>query len=179
MSRHAYADESIRGRSYIMRVTLIPSSNAKRARQKLRTFTARGQRRIHFATESDQRRRALLSRIASLGTSSTIYVAHSRDQVKARSAIVKVLAADLLASGVTFFVPESREGQDHRDRAIIARKLDTFRLPPFGYTHRTPGCEPLLWVPDAVAWAWGRGRTWRTIIQELGLVADEKLVEAL
>ena len=173
----AYADESIRGRDYIMCVSLIPSSDARTARRKLRGLAARGQRRIHFATESDKRRRALLSQIATVGTSSVIYVARHRDQVAARSAIVEVVTADLLTSGVTFFVLESREGQDHRDRAIIAGELGTLRPPPFGYTHRTPGGEPLLWVPDAVAWAWGRGNKWRTTIRELGLVIDTKRVE--
>ena len=177
MSMHAYADESVRGRDYIICVTSIPSRDVKTARRKLRTLTARGQRRIHFATESDQRRRALLSQIATVGTSSVIYIARHRDQVAARAAIVKVVAADLLTSGVTFFVLESREEQDHRDRAIISGELGTFRPPPFGYTHKTPGGEPLLWVPDAVAWAWGRGNKWRTTVQDLGLVVDTKRVE--
>ena len=35
---------------------------------------------------------------------------------------------------------------------------------------QTPRSEPLLWVPDAIEWALGRGGTWRRKVRGLRLV---------
>ncbi|HEX9856702.1 MAG TPA: hypothetical protein VGC47_15430 [Acidimicrobiia bacterium] len=71
---------------------------------------------------------------------------------------------------------EAREGQDERDRAAIYRALGSDPNPPLTYSHHTPTNEPLLWVPDAVAWAWGRGGSWRRWIQDLGMVRSVEVV---
>ena len=177
MSRHAYVDESIRGRDYMICVTRIPSSETKTARRKLRALTSPGQRRIHFSSESDQRRRVLLKKMAALETGSVIYVAQHPDQVAARAAILAATVPDLVNAKVTRLVLESRQGQDHRDRSIISRMIDTRVSHPFAYTHSTPSNEPLLWVPDAVAWAWGRDRRWRKLVDDLQLVTEEKNIK--
>jgi hypothetical protein len=31
----------------------------------------------------------------------------------------------------------------------------------FSYAHVPPTTEPMLWVPDAIAWAYGNGGDWR------------------
>ena len=29
------------------------------------------------------------------------------------------------------------------------------------YEHLSPRMEPLLWIPDAVAWCWAKGGVWK------------------
>ncbi len=29
------------------------------------------------------------------------------------------------------------------------------------YEHMSPRMEPLLWIPDAVAWCWAKGGVWK------------------
>lgn len=96
MSRQAYADESVRGRDYMLGVTLVPSSEVQATRRVLRALVIRGQRRIHFSSESNHRRRILLNDIAALGTSSTIYLARHHDQPAARDALLTAMVHDLL-----------------------------------------------------------------------------------
>ncbi len=176
MSRHAFIDESTRGRKYIICAATISSADLGPARRNLRSLRLPGQRRIHFATESDQRRRSLLKDMSTLGTTSVIYLANHGDQVAARAAIMITAVTQLRQAGVSRLVLEAREGQDHRDRAVIYRALGPDPAPPLSYTHHQPASEPLLWIPDAVAWAWGRGRSWRKRVEDLGLVGAVEIV---
>ncbi len=177
MSRQAYADESVRGRDYMLGVTLVPSSEVKATRRALRALVLRGQRRIHFSSESNHRRRALLSDIAALETSSTIYLARHHDQPAARDALLTAMVHDLLKEPTARLVLESRAGQDQRDRSVIWRAIGSSSRTRLAYGHEVGYHEPLLWVPDAVAWAWGRGGRWRQTVSDLGLVTEIKNIE--
>lgn len=82
------------------------------------------------------------------------------------------LVSHLVDIGAGRLVVESRETLDHRDRHSIAAVLDkaSADLP---YTHLPPHCEPGLWWPDAIAWAFGAGGAWRTMVMPLvGRVVD-------
>ena len=46
-------------------------------------------------------------------------------------------------------------------RTIRAALLDAGAIDRLDYGHMRPSEEPLLWVADAVAWAYGVGQTWR------------------
>ncbi len=123
MSRHAFIDESTRGRNYLICAATISPADLHAARRALTTMRAPGQRRIHFATESDQRRRSLLKEMSTLETTSVVYVANHRDQVAARAAIVATAVVQLRQAGVSRLVLEARQGQDEQDRAVIYRAL--------------------------------------------------------
>jgi hypothetical protein len=170
MSHHAFIDESTRGSSYLVCAATITAGDVTVTRRAIQALRAPGQRRIHFTTESDKRRRNLLDQIATLEIVSILYVADHRNQVEARSAIIRHAARHLADRGVTRLVIEARQGQDDRDRADLYTALGP--SPTLTYTHHSASAEPLLWVPDAVAWAWGRGGPWRKRVENLGLVAD-------
>ena len=172
MTRHAFIDESTRVRRYLICATTVSAADVGGARAALRSLLPRGQRRIHFATESDQRRRSLLRSMSTIDVGTTIYVADHRDQVRARRVLVATAVTQLHRSGVSRLVLESRESQDQRDRAVIYQALGPDPAPPLEYTHATAAAEPLLWIPDAVAWAWGRGGDWRKRVEVLGLVGS-------
>ena len=54
------------------------------------------------------------------------------------------------------------------DRALLYAKVGhhkgTARL---RYDHLRSYEECLLWIPDAIAWCWGRGGMWRTRVKKL------------
>ncbi len=170
MSLHAFVDESIRGRRYVICAVLIPVSSLGPARRALRHLRAPGQRRIHFARESDERRRAALGSIAALDVDPVVYFTDNRDQVAARARILAAMVADLRSVGVTRVVIESRDRQDDRDRSVLFEAIGHHPAPLFAYAHRRATDEPLLWIADAIAWAWGRGGTWRTRLDHLGML---------
>jgi hypothetical protein len=170
MSVHAFVDESARRGEYIICVTTCPAIDLDAARRRLRGLRLPGQRRLHFADENDRRRRSILSKMATLGTCSELYVAKDPSARSARAAVIGTAVTQLARRGVRRLTLESREGQDEQDRIVIYRSLQGGL--PLEYRHVPPRDEPLLWVPDAVAWAHGRGLAWRRTLDRLGLVAQ-------
>jgi hypothetical protein len=166
---HVYVDESNR-RSYLL-CALLVHEDSRRLRGTVRALCRPGQRRIHFSKEGDPRRRAILSTLTELGVLTRIY--RSRSAEPDRDTCLAALLDDLVPLGPTQLVLERRGPQDRQDEALITAALRasgsvlTFR-------HTEPHDEPLLWVPDAVAWAVGRGGDWRRRAEPL----VEKLVDA-
>jgi hypothetical protein len=70
-------------------------------------------------------------------------------------------------------VIESRETMDHLDDMVIKAALRRSGTGLFAFRHAGAHEEPLLWLPDAIAWAVGRGGDWRRRAEPL----LEKVVE--
>jgi len=170
MTSHAFIDESVRGRNYGLCATLVPGHGLAAARSHMRSLLISGQRRLHFASESPRRRKVLLQDIAKIPCQSMIHMAVGGEQVEARAAALESLMVELVDRSVERIVLDARQGQDHRDRAVIARALGLDAGRDIQYQHLSSASEPLLWIPDAVAWSWGRGGQWRTVVEELGLL---------
>lgn len=175
--KHLFADESFRKNGYMLCVSEVPQARLVEARRRMKSLLRKGQRRIHFNEESDRSRRSILSEISSLGVTSVIYIVRSGDQVSARSAILKRVITELQNVKAVRLVIESRTRQDDRDRLDLLRYLHVYPVPHFSYDHVPGSGEPLLWIPDSVAWSWGRGGDWRRRIDDLGLVVRAENVE--
>lgn len=63
-----------------------------------------------------------------------------------------------------------------RDYLIAAVTVDSRELSGAAtYEHLAPHEEPLLWVADGVAWAWGAGTDWRRRVAPL--LADVRRID--
>lgn len=157
---HAFVDESYRNR-YVLACVVVAPENLRATRAELRRMLLPGQRRLHFHHESPRRRRELLGRLAKLDVTARVYELRARERT-ARPALLALLVNDLDSLGVTQLVFESRQGLDHLDRQVIAAAQRQGHAPAtMSYEHKLPHEEPLLWLPDAVAWAVGAGNPWR------------------
>lgn len=172
MTSHAFIDESVRGSNYCLCATLVPVSGLAGARSHMRSLLISGQRRLHFASESPRRRKALLQNIAKIPCQSTVHVGVGGEQPDARATALKSLVTELVDRSVNRIILDSRRGQDHRDRSVIAKALGRDGEMHIQYQHLASVEEPLLWIPDAVAWAWGRGPAWRSLLSDLDLIRD-------
>jgi hypothetical protein len=54
---------------------------------------------------------------------------------------------------------------DRDDRRTIAKSR--WSEPPLVFDHRRGAREPLLWIADAVAWAYGAGGRWLPLVEPL------------
>ncbi|MFN8074485.1 MAG: hypothetical protein U0Q15_03570 [Kineosporiaceae bacterium] len=78
---------------------------------------------------------------------------------------------DLVTVGAERLVIEQDDSLIVHDRRAIKaersrlRAADTLR-----FDHLRGVDDPLLWVPDAIAWAWCRDRAWRDLVS--GLVTE-------
>ncbi|WP_069167651.1 hypothetical protein [Nocardia altamirensis] len=166
MPFHAFVDESIRRDRYLLCAVMVPCNRLHHVRTLSRSFCLPGQRRWHFNHEPEPRRRQILGAMArSAGVGVAIYEGRGAE-VETRADCLVELVTDLVDAKASRLVIESRESQDHRDRHCIATVLRkaSAQLP---YVHLLPHTEPALWWPDAVAWAYGAGGAWKTLVMPL------------
>ncbi len=161
MSVHAFVDESQRG-PYLVSAVLIDPRELAETRTRLRAMLLSGQRRLHFAQERPPRRRSLLSAMSGLSVRVRLYESTEKEEIARQLSMARLLA-DLVAMRGQRVVIESREASlDLRERRQIAMAVQAGTAPAsLVYNHLRAHEEPLLWVADAVAWAYGARGEWR------------------
>lgn len=82
---------------------------------------------------------------------------HGVSQFQARDACLAEIVRELQREGVLRLTVERRQ-DDRDDQRTILRSQAPEPLLTFG--HRQGADEPILWVADAVAWAYGAGNWW-------------------
>lgn len=155
----AFVDESARPGRYLMASVRVMPSFAGIVRRGLTDLVLPGQRRLHFKTESDRRRRMLLSAMAQLPVAIDLYIARGLGGDVARGLCLQQIVRDLQATGDDTIVFIERvdglETYDHR--SISAAR---HRSPNLTWQHLAPTEDPILWLADAAAWATGAGEDW-------------------
>lgn len=111
----------------------------------------------------------MLVAIQQTSARTALYVSGERKEADARRATLEAMLRDLTSIDVRQVIFEQREThQDARDRQIVAQFPGQFE-----YRHERSEAEPLLWVPDTLAWCFGRGDQALTAkIDRLGLMPE-------
>lgn len=157
----AYIDESKRN-GYILCAVTVANGDVDTLRRQLRDLCPKGDARIHMKSAGKKAPR-IVDGVAALSANSTLFIVKSPklSDRRARDRALAAAALHLEASSVARVVIESCN-QDAEDKRIIRHTVGT--NPSFTYHHETPA-NPLLWLPDVHAWAWGRGGAMRQKIQ--------------
>jgi hypothetical protein len=170
---HVFVDESKRG-AYVVAAVVIAAGDvgATRAAVKRAATELPGtRRRVHFQTESDAVRRKFLAQVIDLPVTARIYTARERTERASRQMILTRLVGDLVAMGASSLVLERDESlMVHDERVIKAERARLRAVDVLRYDLKEPS-DPMLWLPDAIAWAWCRDRVWRCLVA--GLVTEE------
>lgn len=168
-----FVDESERTGAYIMCAVQVWPQNFAAVRQDMRELRKKGQRRVHMTKEGPRRRRAILCQVAGAPVVADIYIS-GKPATAARHEILSQMVVDLGGTRASLLVLEAMEGQEERDRTSVRlAQQDGYGPPGMTYEHMRAAEEPLLWIADAVAWAYGAGGEWRKrITGTLGKVAD-------
>ncbi|MEU7481466.1 hypothetical protein AB0A63_36210 [Lentzea sp. NPDC042327] len=163
---HGFLDESRRGTTYLVAVTLVRSRDLDSMRSVMRGLVKQGQRRVHFNIEGDRRRKDVLTKISALGVRAHLWTCKHNNDSKARSACLFDMVPRLVDLDVSRLVLESCQHQDAADRKVLAAGARKFGA-SFTYEHLRPAEDPLLWISDAVAWSYGAGGDWRRRVADL------------
>jgi uncharacterized membrane protein len=173
MAFHCYLDESFEG-SYVIAVAIIPAALVAPSRATLRALRAPGARRFHTASERPERRALALFALSSVPAVHGIAeVAADVPRHERRSAALSAAIAFAVGRGVSRVVIERADAVDRQDRRAIFDALT--RLEARGrvtYEFLRAYEEPLLWIPDVVAWHWARGGATRA---KLGPLVIERI----
>jgi hypothetical protein len=174
MTSHVFVDESKEGGYLVSAAAMLPG-DLTAARRAIRDLVMPGQRRLHFTSESDGRRKQILDAIMELHPAITIYDGSRHHRRRQREACLDALVADLAATGARMLVLETDESILDVDRRTLYRAVRTHDCQEaLEYRHFRAHEELLLVIPDAIAWCWQRGGQWKKRVREL--VTDIRVV---
>ena len=167
MALHAYVDESFEG-AYLMALVAVDGGDVAATRSKTRRLRARGASRFHMSSESDQRRDRALALIRELPvTAVVVEVRGDTPAHQRRVRAIESIVSECVRLGASRLLFELDISVVRRDRSTVARALrSTDDASALTYGFVGGAAEPLLWLPDAVAWAWARGGHWRGKLPE-------------
>ena len=158
----AYVDESIRSGRYLLGTVIVDAHDAGRLRRSVRKLLLPGQRKLHFKTEGNRRRRELIDALGRLDVEAVVYSCRLSNDVGAevaRSRCMAALVRELQGRRCeSELLIESREQLDVLDGVTIRRARRP--EPLLSFQHLLPDHDPLLWLPDSFAWAVGAGGDW-------------------
>jgi hypothetical protein len=172
MKPHAFVDESKYRHGYLLAAAVIKSCDVAKIRKPVGALRLQGQRRIHFTAERDTRRKTILNVMEALAPHSvTIYDASRYPNPKdARDVAMSALVDDLAKMGAERLIIEQDDQAVTSDRRIIKQRAEQAGCQDMlRYFHQRAYEEPLLAIPDAVAWAWSKRAPWR--LRASGLVS--------
>ena len=154
-----YVDES-KARGYYVVATASAIGDVQASERALRDLLKPGQRRVHFKSESDSRRRQILSRMCALEVRVSVWIVKQRSDKEARPLSLGALAEEAVRAGVAQLIIERDESLERADRRLIADAIRRAGSSEMQYRHVAPHEHPLLWVSDAVAWCYSNGGDW-------------------
>lgn len=158
MTKHAFVDESFK-RSYTVAAAVMSAADVNNARGVIRALLRPRQLRIHFTKESDARRSLILDALETLDLRAWLYVVTGPSR-HPRDACLAHMIPDLAGEGVTRLVIERDESLVHAERQMLY-ELTRKHAPEMSYEHMRAREDPLLAVPDAIAWCWTKGGRWK------------------
>ncbi|MFD3405096.1 hypothetical protein ACFWUU_30710 [Kribbella sp. NPDC058693] len=169
MPTHVFVDEN-KTRGFLMVAARCPSGDVAVNRKALRGLLLPGQERLHFRHETDARRKQILDVIAGLHLLVDIY-ATERETLANRRRCLEAIVRDA-ATDAERLVIERDESTIARDRETLHAACRRFECFELRWELMVPKLDPLLWVPDAVGWAWARAGHWRRTVAAFSGLRD-------
>jgi len=164
---HVFVDET-KARDYLLVAGVVMRADLAAVRRIMRGLVLPGQRRLHMAKERDQRRRKIVEAIVASGVTARIYDGGRgrRSELAAREACLRAVVADAADSSARMLVLERDDSLlwwDQQQLIDITREVGCRHT--LRYEHRRAREEPLLAIPDAIAWCWAKGGDWRRRVE--------------
>jgi len=159
MPAHVFVDESkAKGLLVAAAVCLAVDVNANR--RTMAGLLMPRERRIHFTKESPARRRKILAVIAGFDLTVRLYQAGKDDAVGRRACLTAVVR-DIAASAERLVVERDETTMTYDRQVLFSAAHQHGCSDTLHYELLAPHADPLLWIPDAVAWSWVKGGDWR------------------
>ena len=167
MSFNTYVDESVRD-SFLLCGANVNQSMIPSIRDALREMKPSDRSHIHMYRERRSTQLAMANFVSALPISCWL-VSISTATAKEPLARPLALAAltnikSIQGSRLLTLDDTSARRVDSQILREVARGVE-YQFPH--YRHMNSRHEPLLWLPDIIAWCYGRGGTWRDAVEPL------------
>ena len=167
MTFNSYVDESARSQYMLCGVNVL-QENLSETRSALKELTQRGKSRVHMYEETRGRQHSIAREISKLDVSAWLISVSSATckQPDSRFLAFRALAEIRMLKESRIMILENSNSmrRDNRTLNEVSRNA-SFQFPH--YRHMNSRHEPLLWLPDIIAWCYGRGGTWRDAVEPL------------
>lgn len=162
MGTTVFVDESKRGR-YTLVGAAVPDADLGAVRRELRSLIPKGQRRIHFKSDSMATRRRVLHAMVGLPVAAAVIQAPAgaREPAARRGTLAVLVNWMPAGSALRLEIHAGLVNTDRECLQALSRTAD------FAYEHLPPASDPGLWLPDAIGWCWTRGGSWREAVAPL------------
>lgn len=161
---HVYVDES-KAKGFLLVGVFVASGAVSSLRSALRALRRPGQRSIHFVSERNTVRDAVVRTLVDMDVSALVVSAPKRRTAQTpRELCVRTLARTCVEKDASFVVLETDRTLVPDDKRWLFEELHKSDV---RYDHKERHEEPLLWAADAIAWAWNRDAAWRAKVRPL------------
>ncbi|MFF1817477.1 hypothetical protein ACFVWG_09280 [Kribbella sp. NPDC058245] len=162
MPTHVFVDEN-KSKGLLMAAAYCRAGDVAVHRKALRQLLLPGQERLHFSHERPARRRQILGLITSFGVVVDIYIT-DRSTLADRRRCLEAIVRDCAGSAERL-IAEMDESLYESDLRTIREAAHRFGChETLRWSILVAKADPLLWVPDAVAWCWARGGDWKQAV---------------
>jgi hypothetical protein len=167
MSFNTYVDESARDNFLLCGIN-VQQSQIHKIRGTLREFKVNGRSHLHMYQENRSTQEAVAAFVSNLPIRGWLIIvsAHTAKEPLARKLALQSLVeiSSLRGSRLLTLDDISCRRSDSKLLKDVAKNMD-YQFPH--YRHVNSRHEPLLWLPDIVAWCFGRGVSWRDAVEPL------------
>lgn len=167
MSFNTYVDESARD-SFLLCGVNVQQSQIHEIRGTLRDFRVNGRSHLHMYQENRSTQESVAAFVSKLPIKGWLIIVsgHTAKEPLARKLALRSLVdiSSLRGSRLLTLDDISCRRSDSQLLKGIARNVD-YQFPH--YRHMNSRHEPLLWLPDIIAWCYGRGDTWRDAVEPM------------
>lgn len=159
MPAHVFVDES-KTRGLLVAAAGCEATSVNTYRRAMAQLLLPRQRRIHFTKESTPRQRKILDVLAEFDLTVRLYRA-DRDNAVGRRACLEAVVADIANTAERLVVERDESTVDFDRQTLFAAARKHGCTDTLQYELLAPRLDPMLWIPDAIAWAWAKGGDWR------------------
>jgi hypothetical protein len=167
-----FIDES-KSKAYVLCAIFVNVEEVPRIRRDLNRLKLKGQSRIHFVSESNRRRRQILSVYRSLPIEVRFFVTRSESEARGREKCLRELVKALPFGDYCELWIEADSNHLELDKAVLTNALNAEnKSSNVIFTHSDARTQILLWIPDALAWVRTRGSDWHKEFRGFDIWSD-------
>jgi hypothetical protein len=168
MLSNSFIDESVRGSKYLLAAVIVDHTRHQDIRRELKSLRQFGRSSLHMHREVIGRKRLIASAVAQMEITCVLAVQELSGQslMSARIKCLNELSGHELVRSTSQLTLETSNSIE-LDKKILSNSAYEFSGKFPHYRHLSSAQEPLLWLPDIIAWCAGKGGEFENIVKPL------------